>query len=41
MKTLELTGSKIETFSGAIENLSYNDIFNEALKKIGTEFSLD
>ena len=41
MKSLELTGSKIETFSGAIENLSYNDIFNGALKKIGTEFSLD
>ena len=41
IKSLELTGSKIETFSGEIENLSYNNIFNEALRKIGTEFSLD
>ena len=36
-----ITGSKIETFSGAIENLSYNNIFYDALRKIGTEFSLD
>ena len=41
IKSLELTGSKLETFSGAIENLSYNNIFYDALRKIGTEFSLD
>ena len=41
IKSLELTGRKIETFSGTIENLSYNNIFNDALRKIGNEFSLD
>ena len=41
IKSLELTGSKLETFSGEIENLSYNNIFYDALRKIGTEFSLD
>ena len=41
IKSLELTGSKLETFAGTVENLSYNNIFNDALRKIGTEFSLD